>query len=66
MKSFKQFQEEFNKPKYSEKQMKVALEAQDKALHVNRVIEVRHDNSRIARQIVGVYKTSEGIVVMIR
>lgn len=68
MKSFQQFQEEFNTPIYSRKELNKAIEDVVKSMTVNRVIQ--HVNGRqdvqLALQILAIHQTHDGITVIVK
>lgn len=69
MESFQNFKEEFNRPKYSEKELQSILERTINSMtNINRVIQ--HVNGRqdvqISLQILAIHRYPDGITVIVK
>lgn len=68
--SWKDFQREYNEPRYSKREMDEALESLRKVLRVNRVIQSFTGkvgpSESIAMQILAIHETPEGTLVIVR
>ena len=68
--SWKDFQKEYDEPRYSERQLNEILEKQAEALRVSRVVQSFNGkygpDCSIAMQILAIHRTPDGMLVIVR